>query len=78
MTHAFETHFPDAPAIIILEDDLNVAFDFMDWFVHAGRFILESDGSVWCASAWNDNGFTELHSVRDAFRVKRTNLFPGL
>ena len=74
LVKAFET-FQDAPAIIILEDDLSLSPDFLSWFVAAGR-VVEKDPSLWCVSAWNDNGFTAL--VKQPYAVKRTILFPGL
>ncbi len=36
-------------------DDLLVAPDFFSYF-HSLRPVLNSDPSVWCVSAWNDNG----------------------
>lgn len=76
--HAFEVEFPSAPAIIVLEDDLKVSPDFMDWFVQASQ-VIASDPSLWCASAWNDNGFAaNTHPELDLYTVKRTSLFPGL
>ena len=70
--------FPDAPAIIILEDDLHVSPDFVDWFAAAGG-VLEKDPSLWCVSAWNDNGFRDIVLTEDGpYRIKRTSLFPGL
>lgn len=72
-------HFPDTPAIVILEDDLRVSPDFMNWFVASG-ILVESDPTLWCSSAWNDNGFTDVISTGDSakYAVRRTNLFPGL
>ncbi|KAH9258559.1 hypothetical protein BASA81_003061 [Batrachochytrium salamandrivorans] len=76
--HAFEVQFPSAPAIIILEDDLKVSPDFMDWFVQTSQ-VITNDPSLWCASAWNDNGFAaNTHPELDLYTVKRTGLFPGL
>jgi hypothetical protein len=37
---------------------------------------LEADGSLWLASAWNDNGFDYL--VADPLGLRRTRYFPGL
>lgn len=42
-------------SVIILEDDLNIAVDFFDYF-KAMHKILKSDKSLFCVSAWNDNG----------------------
>ena len=42
-------------AAILLEDDLEVAPDFFDYFA-ATLPLLERDPSLYCVSAWNDNG----------------------
>jgi len=68
-------HFADAPAVIVLEDDLTPSPDFMDWFVSASP-LLDVDDSLFCVSAWNDNGFKDL--VKDPYGVRRTLFFPGL
>ena len=39
-------------------DDLEVAPDFFSYF-SALRPLLQQDKSLWCVSAWNDNGKTE-------------------
>nr|XP_012144756.1 PREDICTED: alpha-1,3-mannosyl-glycoprotein 2-beta-N-acetylglucosaminyltransferase isoform X2 [Megachile rotundata] len=42
--------------VIIVEDDLDVASDFFEYFL--GTYpLLVSDNSLWCVSAWNDNGW---------------------
>jgi hypothetical protein len=68
-------HFAPAPALIVLEDDLTPSPDFMEWFTSAG-VVMESDPSLWCVSAWNDNGFRDV--AVDALGVRRTIFFPGL
>lgn len=40
---------------IIVEDDLDVAPDFFEYFSSLEP-ILRADSSLWCVSAWNDNG----------------------
>lgn len=42
-------------AAILLEDDLEVAPDFFSYFA-ATLPLLERDPSLYCVSAWNDNG----------------------
>ena len=64
-----------SPAVIIVEDDLAFSPDFFEYF-HAVAGVLESDPSLWLASAWNDNGFDYL--VADPLSVRRTRYFPGL
>ena len=41
--------------VIIVEDDLDISSDFFEYF--RGLYpILKSDPTLWCVSAWNDNG----------------------
>lgn len=43
-------------------DDLDVAPDFFEYFL-ATYPILRADPTLWCVSAWNDNGETaEIYS----------------
>ncbi|KAL8118242.1 hypothetical protein AgCh_015962, partial [Apium graveolens] len=41
--------------VIILEDDMEIAPDFFDYF-EAGAALLDSDKSILAVSSWNDNG----------------------
>lgn len=41
--------------VIIVEDDLDIAPDFFEYF-RSTYPILRSDPTLWCVSAWNDNG----------------------
>lgn len=41
--------------VIIVEDDLDISPDFYEYF-RALHPILKGDPSLWCISAWNDNG----------------------
>ena len=66
---------PQAPAIIIVEDDLAFSPDFYQYFV-ANAPVLEQDRSLFLLSAWNDNGFKG--HVKDPFALMRTEYFPGL
>jgi hypothetical protein len=66
---------PDAPAVIITEDDLLFSPDFYQYFVHTAP-LLEQDPSTLLISAWNDNGFKGR--VQDPFELRRTDYFPGL
>jgi len=61
--------------LIILEDDLLPANDFLSFFYHLIP-ILDRDPTIWCISAWNDNGFRNL--VINENRLFRTDFFPGL
>jgi alpha-1,3-mannosyl-glycoprotein beta-1,2-N-acetylglucosaminyltransferase len=69
----FEVH--QAKRVIILEDDLEIAPDFFDYFL-AMAPILDDDDTVMAVSAWNDNG--QSQHVTDAKSVVRSDFFPGL
>lgn len=60
---------------IFLENDLTLAPDAL-WYFRSAAWLLEEDPSLFCVSAWNDNGFRTL--VSDEKRVFRTDYFPGL
>ncbi|XP_030826474.1 LOW QUALITY PROTEIN: alpha-1,3-mannosyl-glycoprotein 2-beta-N-acetylglucosaminyltransferase-like, partial [Camarhynchus parvulus] len=64
-------------AAIVVEDDLEVAPDFFEYF-QAVLPLLEQDPSLWCASAWNDNGKEALVDAGRAELLYRTDFFPGL
>ncbi|XP_038141835.1 alpha-1,3-mannosyl-glycoprotein 2-beta-N-acetylglucosaminyltransferase b [Cyprinodon tularosa] len=63
--------------VVIVEDDLEVAPDFFEYF-RALYPILRSDPSLWCVSAWNDNGRDALIDPSKAQLLHRTDFFPGL
>ncbi|CAE8635953.1 unnamed protein product [Polarella glacialis] len=60
---------------IFIENDLTLAPDFL-WYFRLTAPLLEKDPSLFCVSAWHDNGFREL--VSDERRLFRTDYFPGL
>ncbi|NXU97297.1 MGAT1 acetylglucosaminyltransferase, partial [Cettia cetti] len=64
-------------AAIVVEDDLEVAPDFFEYF-QAVLPLLQRDPSLWCASAWNDNGKEALVDAGRAELLYRTDFFPGL
>ncbi|NWT77439.1 MGAT1 acetylglucosaminyltransferase, partial [Prunella himalayana] len=64
-------------AAIVVEDDLEVAPDFFEYF-QAVLPLLEEDPTLWCASAWNDNGKEGLVDAGRAELLYRTDFFPGL
>ncbi|NWT62023.1 MGAT1 acetylglucosaminyltransferase, partial [Erythrocercus mccallii] len=64
-------------AAIVVEDDLEVAPDFFEYF-QAVLPLLQRDPSLWCASAWNDNGKEALVDAGHAELLYRTDFFPGL
>jgi alpha-1,3-mannosyl-glycoprotein beta-1,2-N-acetylglucosaminyltransferase len=63
--------------VIIVEDDLEVAPDFFEYF-GATLPLLKSDPSLWCVSAWNDNGKAGLIEETAPERLYRSDFFPGL
>ena len=74
LTSIFEMR-PEAPAVIIIEDDLLFSPDFYQYFIHTAP-LLEQDPSTLLISAWNDNGFKGR--VQDPYELRRTDYFPGL
>ncbi|XP_029928798.1 alpha-1,3-mannosyl-glycoprotein 2-beta-N-acetylglucosaminyltransferase a [Myripristis murdjan] len=64
-------------SVVIVEDDLEVAPDFFEYF-RALYPLLKSDPSLWCASAWNDNGRENYVDTGKANLLYRTDFFPGL
>ncbi|GLH00155.1 Alpha-1,3-mannosyl-glycoprotein 2-beta-N-acetylglucosaminyltransferase [Gryllus bimaculatus] len=63
--------------VIIVEDDLDVAPDFFEYF-SATLPLLRRDPTLWCVSAWNDNGKAALVDENAADLLYRTDFFPGL
>ncbi|KAL3597772.1 hypothetical protein D5086_009409 [Populus alba] len=61
--------------VIILEDDMEIAPDFFDYF-EAASALLEKDKSIMAVSSWNDNGQKQF--VHDPYELYRSDFFPGL
>ncbi|KAG2379592.1 hypothetical protein C9374_006709 [Naegleria lovaniensis] len=61
--------------IIIMEEDLRVAPDFFEYFTYMSP-LLNMDTSLFCISAWNDNGMKGF--VKDPAKFYRSDFFPGL
>jgi alpha-1,3-mannosyl-glycoprotein beta-1,2-N-acetylglucosaminyltransferase len=58
-------------------DDLDIAPDFFEYFL--GTYpILKRDPTLWCVSAWNDNGKVGLVDENASDLLYRTDFFPGL
>ncbi|KAM9738221.1 LOW QUALITY PROTEIN: alpha-1,3-mannosyl-glycoprotein 2-beta-N-acetylglucosaminyltransferase b [Menidia menidia] len=64
-------------SVVIVEDDLEVAPDFFEYF-RALYPVLRADPSLWCVSAWNDNGRDALVDPAKPGLLHRTDFFPGL
>jgi len=60
--------------VIILEDDIDIAVDFFEYFTATAQ-LLDNDPTLYCVSAWNDNGKKEY--VRDRSRLYRSDWMPG-
>ena len=74
LTRVFDD-FPRADVAIILEEDLEVSDDIFDYFSQTYP-LFEKDSSIYCISAWNDQGY--LHSVKDPSLLYRVETMPGL
>ena len=61
--------------VVMIEDDLLLSPDFLRLF-WSSAWLLHEDPSIWCVSAWNDQGFP--HTAHDPARMQRTDYFPGL
>ncbi|TYI49128.1 hypothetical protein E1A91_D12G014300v1 [Gossypium mustelinum] len=61
--------------VIILEDDMEIAPDFFDYF-EAAAALLDKDKSIMAVSSWNDNGQKQF--VYDPYALYRSDFFPGL
>lgn len=64
-------------SVIITEDDLDIAPDFFEYF-SATRHLLEIDPTLYCVSAWNDNGKINLIDINSTDLLYRSDFFPGL
>ncbi|CAM9392808.1 unnamed protein product, partial [Ectocarpus sp. 4 AP-2014] len=74
LQYAFERR-PQAPAVVIVEDDLLFSPDFLE-YLETNAPVLERDPTTLVLSAWNDNGYAGR--VSDKAELKRTQYFPGL
>lgn len=60
---------------VVFEDDLLLSPDTLLYF-WSTAWLLEHDPSLWCVSAWNDQGYP--HVAIDPSALGRTDYFPGL
>lgn len=63
--------------VIIVEDDLEVAPDFFEYF-EASLPVLKDDDSLFCVSAWNDNGKEAIIDETQPDLLYRSDFFGGL
>lgn len=72
---AFSGSYGNIERVIILEEDLQIAPDFYEFFA-ATAPLLDREKSLLTVSAWNDNGFKS--QVKDEKVLYRSDFFPGL
>lgn len=74
LTATFNLH-PDANYAIVLEEDLDISIDFFS-FLSQTIGLLDEDESLYCISAWNDQGYE--HTAEDPSLLYRVENMPGL
>uniref|UniRef100_A0A8K9WVH7 Protein O-linked-mannose beta-1,2-N-acetylglucosaminyltransferase n=1 Tax=Oncorhynchus mykiss TaxID=8022 RepID=A0A8K9WVH7_ONCMY len=74
LTATFNLH-PDADFAIVLEEDLDISIDFFS-FLSQTVHLLNEDDSLYCISAWNDQGYE--HTAEDPALLYRVESMPGL
>ncbi|XP_037086443.1 LOW QUALITY PROTEIN: protein O-linked-mannose beta-1,2-N-acetylglucosaminyltransferase 1-like [Pollicipes pollicipes] len=67
--------YPDAEHAILVEEDLDVSPDFFSFF-NQTLHLLDEDRTLFCVSAWNDQGYE--HTAQDVSKVYRVETMPGL
>ncbi|KGL73908.1 Protein O-linked-mannose beta-1,2-N-acetylglucosaminyltransferase 1, partial [Tinamus guttatus] len=67
--------FPEAKFAVVLEEDLDISVDFFS-FLSQSIYLLEEDESLYCISAWNDQGYE--HTAEDPSLLYRVETMPGL
>ncbi|KAL9954720.1 hypothetical protein ACROYT_G042291 [Oculina patagonica] len=74
LTASFD-RYPDANYLVILEEDLYMSVDILSYFKQLLP-VLENDESLYCISAWNDQGYD--HLANDPAMLYRVETMPGL
>ncbi|KAF0295408.1 Protein O-linked-mannose beta-1,2-N-acetylglucosaminyltransferase 1 [Amphibalanus amphitrite] len=67
--------YPSARYAILIEEDLDVSPDFYSFF-NQTLHLLDEDRSLFCVSAWNDQGYE--HTAEDVSQLYRVETMPGL
>ncbi|XP_045127503.1 protein O-linked-mannose beta-1,2-N-acetylglucosaminyltransferase 1-like isoform X2 [Portunus trituberculatus] len=67
-------HFSSADKVIVLEDDLILAPDFIRYF-HQTAPLLDADDTIFCINAYNYNSFTPF--AMDTSRLYREDILPA-
>ena len=60
---------------MVLGEDLDIAVDLFSYLSQSVR-LLEEDDSLYCISAWNDQGYE--HTAEDPAVLCRVETMPGL
>uniref|UniRef100_A0A8C7YCP9 Protein O-linked-mannose beta-1,2-N-acetylglucosaminyltransferase n=1 Tax=Oryzias sinensis TaxID=183150 RepID=A0A8C7YCP9_9TELE len=60
---------------VVLEEDLDISIDFFS-FLSQTIHLLDEDDSLYCISAWNDQGYE--HTAEDPSLLYRVESMPGL
>ncbi|XP_050402882.1 protein O-linked-mannose beta-1,2-N-acetylglucosaminyltransferase 1 [Patella vulgata] len=68
-------YYPKSDFAIVIEEDLDVSPDFLNYFSQT-KHLLEEDSSLYCISAWNDQGYE--HSCKNESLLYRVETMPGL
>ncbi|CAL4213452.1 unnamed protein product, partial [Meganyctiphanes norvegica] len=66
--------FPESDKIILLEDDLDLAPDMLQYF-HQTAPLIDGDPSLMCVNAYNFNSFP--HTAKDSTRLYRVYGWPA-
>ncbi|XP_024134558.1 protein O-linked-mannose beta-1,2-N-acetylglucosaminyltransferase 1 isoform X1 [Oryzias melastigma] len=74
LTATFNLH-PEANFAVVLEEDLDISIDFFS-FLSQTIHLLDEDDSLYCISAWNDQGYE--HTAEDPSLLYRVESMPGL
>lgn len=74
LASSFARH-PLANYLVILEEDLTMSVDILNYFKQLLP-VFENDRSVYCISAWNDQGYKHLSN--DPAMLYRVETMPGL
>jgi alpha-1,3-mannosyl-glycoprotein beta-1,2-N-acetylglucosaminyltransferase len=69
--------FPSSFGTIIVEDDLLVSADFVDFFRKFAPLLSDPAENLFCLSTWNDNGKDDQIEQNPEL-VFRTDFFGGL
>lgn len=69
--------FQSSNGIIIVEDDLEVSPDFLNYFKTFSPLLFDKKENLYCISAWNDNG-KDGQIENNSKLIYRTDFFGGL